>query len=249
MLDARVIGRDAPISRDAHLAGAAADPNRQILGAEQSDWLNARMQMSTATWQVLGQQMLFGRMQIPLSVFDNFTEGSINEFLQAQDTPEAARTDRQRALVAQPRIGFDLDGWDSFAAAREKVLVTARTLDKNLVVLSGDSHNAWANNLEDAAGNRVGVEFAGQSVTSTGLEIDHRDIGRQFLADSFVRMVPELKFAETSHRGYLIVTLTPAAATANWVFVSSVFENSFSTSGGPTLQMLPGSANRTLVAA
>lgn len=249
MLDARVIGRDAPISRDAYLAGAAADPNRQMLGSEQSDWLAARMQASTAIWQVLGQQVLMGRMQIPLSVFDDFSEGSIAEFLQAQDTPEAARTDRQRALVAQPRIGYDLSTWDSFAAAREEVLTAARTLDTNLVVLSGDSHNAWASNLEDAAGNRVGVEFAGTSVTSTGLEIAHRDVGRQFLADSFVRMVPDLKFAETSHRGYLIVTLTPSAATADWVFVSSVFENSYSTSAGPTLRMLPGSANRTLVPA
>src|SRR6185369_3773958 len=83
-----------------------------------------------------------------------------SEFLQAQDTPEAARTDRQRALLAQPRVAQDLGTWDSFAAAREKVLATARTLDKNLVVLAGDSHNAWASDLKDAAGNRVGVEFA-----------------------------------------------------------------------------------------
>jgi alkaline phosphatase D len=249
MLDTRAIGRDAPIGRDAYLAGAAADPNRQLLGAEQSGWLASQMQASTATWQVLGQQVVMGRMLIPLSVFDNFTEGSIIEFLQAQDTPEAARTERQRALLLQPRIALELDAWDSFAAARENLLSTARALDKNLVVLSGDSHNAWANNLKDASGNRVGVEFAGQSVTSTGLEIEHRDVGRQFLADSMVRMVPELKFAETSHRGYLIVTLTPGAATADWVFVSSVLENSFSTSAGPTLRMLPGSANRILVPA
>jgi len=248
MLDTRVIGRDPPISRDAYLAGAAADPSRQLLGVEQSDRLTARMQLSTAIWQVLGQQVLFGRMQIPLSVFDNFSEAGITEFLQAQDTPEAARTDRQRALLAQPRIGQDLGTWDSYAAAREKVLATARTLDKNLVVLAGDSHNAWASDLKDAAGNRVGVEFATPSVTSTGLEIAHRDIGRQFLADSFVRMVPDLKFAETSHRGYLIVTLTPTAAVGDWVFVSSVFENSFSTSAGPTLRVLPGSANRSLAA-
>ncbi|HXD41411.1 MAG TPA: alkaline phosphatase D family protein [Ramlibacter sp.] len=246
MLDTRLIGRDPPISRDAYLAGAAADPNRQLLGVEQSDTLAASMQLSTAIWQVLGQQVLFGRMQIPLSVFDNFSEDSINEFLLAQDTPEAARTDRQRALVAQPRIAQDLGTWDSFAAAREKVLASARALDKNLVVLAGDSHNAWASDLKDAAGNRVGVEFATPSVTSTGLEFTHRDVGRQFLADSFVRMIPDLKFAETSHRGYMIVTLTPTAVFGDWVFVSSVLENSFSTSTAPTLRVLPGSANRTL---
>jgi alkaline phosphatase D len=67
------------------------------------------------------------------------------------------------------------------------------------------------------------------------------------MADAFVQMVPNLKYAETSHRGYLIVTLTPAAATGDFVFVSSVLENSFSTFASPTLRVLPGSANRTLV--
>jgi alkaline phosphatase D len=61
--------------------------------------------------------------------------------------------------------------------------------------------------------------------------------------------VPDLKYAETSHRGYVALTLTPAAATGDFVFVSSVLENSFSTFAGPTLRMLPGAANRTLVPA
>ncbi len=62
-------------------------------------------------------------------------------------------------------------------------------------------------------------------------------------------MIPDLRYAETSHRGYVMLTLTPTAATGDWVFVSSVLENSFSTSAGPTLRMLPGSANRKLVPA
>jgi alkaline phosphatase D len=248
MLDARVIGRDAPISRDAYLAGAASDPNRQMLGAEQEAWLAARLQASSATWQVLGQQVLMGRMQIPLTVYDNFSEASMNEFLQAQDTPEAARTDSQRALLAQPRIGYYLGNWDAFAAAREKVLAAARALDKNLVVLSGDSHNAWASDLKDASGNSVGVEFGVPSVTSTGLEIDHHNVDATFLANAFVRMIPDLKYAETSHRGYLILTLTPAAATADWVFVNTVFENGFHVFPGTTLHTAPGSANHKLAA-
>jgi alkaline phosphatase D len=247
MLDTRVAGRDAPIGRDEFLAGGAADPNRQLLGAEQDSWLAARMLASPATWQVLGQQVVMGPMQIPLSVYDDFTEDSINAFLRALDTPDASRTAQQRALVTQPRIGYELTNWDSFQAAREKVLSTARTLDKNLVVLSGDSHNAWAHDLRDASLQPVGVEFATPSVTSTGLEVTHLDVGRQFLADAFVRMVPGLKYAETSHRGYLTVTFTPGAATGDWVFVSSVLQNDYSTSSGPRLRVLPGSANRALI--
>ena len=247
MLDTRVIGRDAPVGRDAYLAGAAADPNRQLLGAEQNDWLAAQMQASPATWQVLGQQVVMGPMRIPLSVFDNFTEDSINEFLQAQDTPDISRTTRQQALVAQPRIGYELTNWDGFPAAREKVLSAAHTFGKNLVVLSGDSHNAWGHDLRDATNQPVGVEFATPSVTSTGLEVAHLNVGRQFLADSFVRMIPDLKYAETSHRGYLTVTFTPTSATGEWVFVSSVLQNSYTATAGPALQTLPGVGNRTLV--
>lgn len=249
MLDTRVIGRDAPVTRNLYLAGAADDPNRQLLGAEQEAFLQQRMQASSATWQVLGQQIVMGPMRIPLSVFDSFNEDSINEFIQALDTPEAARTDRQRALIAQQRIGYELTNWDAFSAARERVLGSARALDKNLVVLSGDSHNAWGHDLRDASGARVGVEFATPSVTSTGLEVTHPNVARQFLADSFKRMIPDLKFAETSHRGYLTVTFTPAAAIGEWVFVSSVLQNSFSASVGGRMQTLPGSANRMLLPA
>jgi alkaline phosphatase D len=95
----------------------------------------------------------------------------------------------------------------------------------------------------------VGVEFAGTSVTSTGLEIAHTNVGRQFLADSFVRMIPDLKFAETSHRGYLAVTFTQGAAVGEWIFVSSVLENDFDAFVGGRMMTLPGSANRILLPA
>lgn len=247
MLDTRVVGRDAPLGRDAYLAGASAEPARQLLGTTQEAWLAERMQASNATWQLLGQQVLFGRMKLPLSVFDNTTEDTINEYLQAVAAPAASRSERQRALVSQPLIAHDLNTWDGFETARERVLSAARTRNKNLVVISGDSHNAWANNLRDASGNAVGVEFATPSVTSTGLEIAHLKIGRQFLADAFVSMMPDLKYAETSRRGYLVVTITAEAVQGQWVFVSSVLQNSFSTSESPVFRTLPGAGNRSLV--
>jgi alkaline phosphatase D len=248
MLETRLLGRDAPITREQYLAGTPDDPNRQLLGPEQMDWLTGRLQASKATWQVLGSQVLMGRMQMPLSVFDNFSVAGIDEYLHALDTPEASRTERQRALLAQARIGFELDSWDAFAAQREKIFATARSLDKNLVVLAGDSHNAWASDLKDAAGASVGVEFATPSVTSTGLDLSHSEISPPYLASSMMRMIPTLRYAETSHRGYVVVTLTPAAAQADWIFVSGVLENSYSVFPGAHLRTLPGSANRVLQA-
>ena len=249
MLETRLLGRDAPITRAQYLAGAAGDPNRQLLGTAQMDWLTGRLQASRATWQVLGSQVLMAPMQIPLSVFDNFSVAGIDEFLHALDTPEASRTDRDRALLAQPRIGLELDNWDAFAVQREQILATAHALDKNLIVLAGDSHNGWASDLKDAAGDSVGVEFAGPSVTSTGLDQSHSEISPPYLANSLMRMIPTLRYAETSHRGYVSVTLTPGAAQADWIFVSDVLRNSYNVFPGAHLRTLPGSANRVLQAA
>ena len=79
MLDTRLIGRDEQIdiAALAGLQGAEArntalaafsSPTRQLLGTEQLQWLQGQMAASTATWQVLGQQVLMGRMEFPVSV-------------------------------------------------------------------------------------------------------------------------------------------------------------------------------------
>ena len=247
MLDARALGRDAQASRADHLAGATASPTRQMLGPEQSAWLDAGLQASTATWQLLGSQVWMGRMHLPLSVLDDFSEDAISAYLQAQGTAPALRSEAQRALIAQPRAPFKSDTWDGYPAAREAVFASARRLDKNLVVLAGDSHNAWASDLQDASGVAVGVEFATPSVTSAGLELEYPGITRQFLAEAFVQMVPTLRYAETSDRGYLLVTLSAAQARADWVFVGSVFGNELKSSVGRSLATRPGAAQRKII--
>lgn len=249
MLDARVAGRDAPIGRDGYLAGAAAAPERQMLGQAQQDWLAAGIAASQATWQVVGQQVPLARMEVPLSVFDDFSQGRLDDYITALDRAPSARTPAQQALVDQRKIPMDLNHWGGYPAARERLLAAARTADRNLVVLGGDSHNAFASNLRDASGAAVGVEYDTPSVTSTGLELKYRDISRQFLADALVKIMPDLKFAETSHRGYLLLTLTPQAARGDWIFVSSVLDNSYTAEVGRSLQALPGAGNRTIVPA
>ncbi len=68
----------------------------------------------------------------------------------------ASLTPAEQAILAQPSIPYNLDAWDGYQAARETVLGTSRSLGKNLVVLSGDTHNAWANELQDRNGNAGG---------------------------------------------------------------------------------------------
>jgi alkaline phosphatase D len=245
VLDTRLIGRDEQQTLQQYLDGLATGPDRQLLGTEQSAWLTAQLTRSTATWQVLGQQVLMARMLIPLSVAAAFTVQTLAEFLLAQATPDNLRSDAQRALVQQERVPYNLDAWDGYPAARESVLAVARDLDRNLISLAGDTHNAWASDLTDAAGKPVGVEFATASVSSPGFERLLPLISSTLLEDGFPKMVSDLKYAELSKRGYLVLTLTPQQARSDWVQVSTVFSRDYSAGVVKSLRTLPG--QRTIV--
>ncbi|MBT2333004.1 alkaline phosphatase D family protein [Variovorax paradoxus] len=249
MLDTRLIGRDKQVTLAQYLDGAAAAPTRQLLGQPQVDWLSARIAESACTWQVLGQQVLMMRMKIPLSIATDFSLETLTAYLAALALPDAARSDSQRALVAQQKVPYNLDAWDGYPAARDAVLAMARSQGKNLISLAGDTHNAWAGNLTDPSGQRVGVEFGTSSVSSPGFERALPLIANNLLADGFLRMVDDLRYAETSKRGYAVVTLTPAEARCDYVEISTVFSRDYSVRTAATVRALPGTGNLQVLVA
>lgn len=247
MLDTRLIGRDEQLALPAYLEGQGLGPGRQLLGTEQSAWLTAQMTASNATWQVLGQQVLMARMEIPLSVASSLTLETLAEYTLAKATPEELRSDAQRALVNQRRAPYNLDAWDGYPAARESVLAVARDANKNLISLAGDTHNAWASDLTDAAGLTVGVEFATASVSSPGFERALPLISSAVLEDAFADMIPDLRYAELSQRGYVVLTLTPDEARGEWVQVDTVWSRDYQSRTVKTLRTLPGAGNRRIL--
>jgi alkaline phosphatase D len=258
MLDTRVIGRDRQLDLAsyngaagfdaARFAADLADPVRQLLGAEQSAWLSNRLASSTALWQVLGQQVLMGRMNVPapLLLGQITVSGYAALLAKAQQAPQTL-TDQERAILGAPAIPYNLDAWDGYAVARESLLSTARQLDKNLVVLAGDTHNAWASDLADLQGNAVGVEFATPSVSSPGFEAIFPNENPQFFAAALQQLIEPLVYADTSRRGYMLVTATPLEVQAHWTFVDGVTSRSYQTVSGPTLSTLPGATGRRIV--
>lgn len=260
MLDTRLAGRDRQldIASDvgaggsfdgARFAAEVADPNRQLLGVEQTAWLQAQLQASTATRQVLGQQVLMGRMAIPAPVaLQQITVGAYAALVQKAQTAPGTLTPQEQATLAAPSIPYNLDAWDGHAAARETVLGAARTLDRNLVVLAGDTHNAWGNDLLDLQGNRCGVEFATPSVSSPGFEAVFPNEDPQVFAASVEALIGPLQYADTSRSGYLLITATASECRGEWRFVSTTQSRTFTASTGRTLRVLPGAAGRALVA-
>jgi alkaline phosphatase D len=249
MLDTRLIGREKQVTLSQYLAGEASAPSRQLLGQPQVDWLSGRISASPCTWQVLGQQVLMMRMHIPLSIATNFSIEALTEYLAALALPESARSESQRALIAQQKVPYNLDAWDGYPAARDTVLAMARSQGKNLISLAGDTHNAWAGNLTDPSGQRVGVEFGTSSVSSPGFERALPLIAHDLLADAFKRMVDDLRYAETSKRGYAVLTLTTGEARCEYIEISTVFSRDYSVRLAATLRVLPGASNLQVLVA
>ena len=257
MLDTRVVGRDLQLDyanfitqtgfNAAGFTNAISNPARQLLGAPQQAWLQQQMVTSTATWQVLGQQVLMGRMNIPAPILfeaerpgTGVSVSAYGAIVQKAQTNPAALTPTERAILAQPSIPYNLDAWDGYAVARETLLGTAAQLRKNLVVLAGDTHNAWANDLQLLNGTPAGVEFATSSVSSPGFEEYLPNENPQVLAASLRQLITPLKYCDTSRRGFMVVTATPTACRAEWVFVSNILQRSYTASVGGAMQVLAG---------
>ena len=260
MLDTRVIARDRQMEYanyfgsdgsfdGVRFAADLADTDRQLLGAEQLLWLQQQLSGSAATWQMLGQQVLMGRMNIPAPlVLGQISFSAYSALVYKAQTAPATLTPQEQFILAQPAIPYNLDAWDGYAMAREMVLGMAKTLDKNLVVLAGDTHNAWASDLQDYQGNAVGVEYAVASVSSPGLEEYFPSENPLAVAAGLESIIGPLKYANTGDRGYMVVTATPGECRADWHYVSTVKSEEYTTLAGKSLRTLPGAANRRLMA-
>jgi len=321
MLDTRVIGRDKQLdyfdyySSDGVFDAASfqadmQDSNRSLLGADQLTWLQGQLQDSVAQgqkWQVLGQQVLMAKMNLPSSIIQldpstgkpdpsnlaiyqqtasayqalitkivtdltiqgdlptyaagipnfnslNTTEQGIALTL-AMQSNEPARygsifstltLEEQTTLQTygdlldpnlNPAIPYNLDAWDGYAVEREIIYATAQALSTNLVVLAGDTHNAWAANLTDLNGTKVGVEFATASVSSPGMEkyLSIPEGAESSVESGITQLVEDLVFTNLTQRGYLEITFNQAEVLGEWLFIGRGAEKLSNT---PALQSL-----------
>jgi alkaline phosphatase D len=237
-------------------AAAVGDPARTLLGAPQLAWLQTEL-VDTSTWQVLGQQVLMATMELPVALLPTdlsdptsapltleeftllVTLATIAGRIAAGDPTVTAEdiqllTDNQQFLddnafwLTAGTLPYNLDAWDGYPAERTTVLQTAIDNAANLVVLAGDTHNAWASDLV-VNGTPAGVELATSSVSSPGLEeylgltlSPDPDAAAAATEAGFTTAIPTLRYANLLQRGWLTVTFTAATTTAEWTYVDSV---------------------------
>ncbi|MCC2976843.1 alkaline phosphatase D family protein [Sphingomonas sp. PL-96] len=251
MVETRLLARDLQVAPK----GAAVTPadyapmlaeraraDRELLGAKQQRWLETTLAGSVKAgkpWQILGNQVVMARVAGP----DLERQLGAERFAAAMARMPAAYRERMSSAAASYRAGlpFNFDSWDGYPAARERLYASFRRAGSQPIVLSGDSHAAWANDLHDADGRLVAAEFGTTAITSPSYGSLLPGIGK-LLAD----VNDEVRFCDQDNKGYLQLTLTPEAATAEFVTVSTILAKPyekkvaarFRTAGKARLQQL-----------
>ncbi|HKY39681.1 MAG TPA: alkaline phosphatase D family protein [Polyangiaceae bacterium] len=218
MLDTRLAGRDQQVVNPCDGA-SIGDPNRQLLGEEQEAWLLSELEHSARR----GVRWRLLGQQVMFGQLIN-------------------------VLVPGGCI-FNPDQWDGYAAARARVLdkLTADAID-NVVVLTGDIHSSWGNDLTgtpfnplsyDAATGEgsLAVELVTPAVTSPGID---DPVQAALLAGALRQTHPHVKYVDLFHRGYALLDVTRERVQCEWYHVATIMERSADETLAHALQVVSG---------
>ena len=157
VMDTRIWGREEQ---------GSPEP-KDLLGGDQFDWLEGRLDSTDALWKLLCQQVMFA----PLP---------------------------------------NNDAWEGYESERNRLIdfVEDNQID-NSVVLTGDIHTFFANEVPGNSTSSAMVEFIVGSVTSSSVPIS--------IPSGLIQLLfPHIKYAQFTDRGYVALTLDQNSAQADY---------------------------------
>ncbi|EGF92839.1 alkaline phosphatase D [Asticcacaulis biprosthecium C19] len=242
MTETRLVGRTQQLDYEAELGATGGevpdfdamrakinDPSRELLGADQRAWLGNTLTASVrdgVRWQLLGNQVVMTRTNGPDVVK---ALGADNLAAIRAVLPDRPRyiLDAMVGLFSRPDpFPFNLDAWDGYPAERERLYGLIREAGARMVVVSGDSHAAWANQLHDASGVQVAVEMGVTSITSPTRWLDSW-LPDLHLAQTLADDNAEIIASDDGHNGFVRLTLTDDSMTGEWMAVDTILSRDF----------------------
>ena len=236
------------------VGGVYPDAANKMMSDTQFSWLTGNISTSTTTWQIMGNQDIMAKLWYPASVVAANSQGA-TAFQTAIGTYLTKKAGNPANTASDVKVPINMDSWDGYPINRETLLQTIRATGKKLVVLSGDSHNAWFNDLRTLDGaNKVGVEFATSSVTAPGYESAGLGELAAYIDGSAVAagvngtragLIDDVNYVDTKKRGYLLMTVTDANVKGEFVFVDTVRSTAYTARVGKTVTVLASNLTAT----
>ena len=204
--------------------GQRDDPAREFLGPAQREWLfgGLRAGKGRHQWRLLGNQTVITPVEVPRPLPE----------------PLASAPSVADSPFPGPGLAFNADQWDGYESERNRLkeLIVDESLT-DVVVLTGDIHSSWANDVPldegtyapaGPANNSVMTEFVTTSVTSDNVDEIAGDPGgpsgiaaSRAVEAAFMASNPHIRFLDFEKHGYGVLDVTPERAQFDWFWIRS----------------------------
>ncbi|MBT8471788.1 MAG: alkaline phosphatase [Marinicaulis sp.] len=201
------------------------DETRDMLGAAQIDYLDRALRTSVNSgqpWRLIANQIIMAKVTTP----------DLNPHMEEDDIEALqAEWDQGRAFIEASALGLptNFDAWDGYPAARERFYDMVSNAGKDgLIVVTGDTHTWWANDLVSRNGDHIGVELGTHSVTSPSpyaTEFLGGKGGDYALLTN--RDNKDVRYLSGEDHGFIDLTITRDAANAEFVAVDTVTSRNY----------------------
>ena len=205
--------------RDQFLDEVLGNPNRTMLSKSMEDFLAAKLKSSVDSgkaWRILGNQIPMARTHVP----DIATRLTRDAFSNLDSLPNSYRN---LSRLGELDLPLYLDTWDGYPIAREKLYDLCRECGAcDLIVLTGDSHAFWANELFNIGNQSMGVELGTTGVTSPGDFEIYGPQGAVAIDKLVAEHNREVVWTDCTRRGFVKLILTQDSAQADYIAVNTV---------------------------
>jgi alkaline phosphatase D len=238
-LESRHTGRSQQIAYKDHIASLQTadqaqhfletvvnDPRRNMLSSKMESFLATEIQESVEAnrrWRLIGNPSVMAK-----SISPKLNEPFFRQLRTTLNSAAASQLDGLTSL-GELELPGDLDAWEGYPAARERFYNIADEAGANdLLVLSGDSHSFWANQLFDDQDSAMGLELGATGITSPRSLLALGKPGLQRFDELTAAANKEILWSDGRHRGYIHVNISHAGIHADFIAVSTVESRQYS---------------------
>jgi len=199
------------------------DPGREMFGRAQEDFIIDRLEASKAggkPWRVLANQVIMGRLET--TDLTPYVDEAAVEYI-AQDWAGV----RDFITLSKYNLPVYPDSWDGYPAARNRFY--KRLIDKDvrdIIVLTGDAHEFWANKLTTEDGEKIGLEFVTSSVSSKTMTAYLGD-GTADYSLLLTQTNDDARYYNALHNGYIDIEFGRKNGTVRMMGVSTVLSRDY----------------------